>query len=374
MSTTTKEGREAMKVLSQNARGYLNATLSVLSRPKRAHALVYLCGLIWLVKFRSIRTIAGHFGRRDTDGLQHFARHSEASGRRMTTASQDYIAGAVRGKETSLILDDTATGRNGKKIEGIGWHHSAKGIIKGLCAVTAIVRAEGKTWAWDIIAYHSRQSVSAEVFRSKVEIAVDIIRQAREALGPGVTVLMDTWYSCCDVLNLIRNSGWRFVAGIKSNRNVVVDGRKTAVRDLAKAPQKYEVVRLSKKKTFRTAKLTVLLPKVGMVALFISWQHKTPRFFITNDLSLTPRQMTMLYDERFKIEFFHKDIKQHLGFGELFVRSRHCVQTHWTLVAVAFNLVNLMFPKDGSRNLRRKVERLRSRLPAQCIAKFKFIT
>lgn len=360
-----------MKILSQNVRAYLNALLVVLSRPKRAHCLVYLCGLFLLVKFRSIRTIAESFGRRNTDGLHHFARHSTDSMRRMTTASQDFIAGKVCGEEISLILDDTATLRNGKNIEGIGWHHSAKGIIRGLCAVTAIIRSSGKTWAWDIVAYHSRKSVSAQAFRSKIEIAVDIIRRAREALGPQVTVLMDTWYSCCEVLNLIIHSGWRFVAAIKSNRNVIVNGKKTAVRDLAKAPQDYQVIRLSKKKTFRTAKLIVQLPKVGVVALFISWQHKTPRFFISNDLSLSPRQMTMLYDERFKIEFFHKDIKQHLGFGELFVRSRHCVQTHWTLVAVAYNLVHLMSPKDGSRNFRRKVERLRFRLHPKCIVKFK---
>jgi SRSO17 transposase len=289
----------------------------------------------------------------------------------MTTASQDFIAGKTRAEECSLILDDTASARAGKKIEGIGWHHSAKGIIQGLCAVTAIIRAGGRTWAWDIVAYHSRKSVSAEAFRSKIEIAVDIIRRARETLGPRVTVLMDAWYSCCDVLNLIANSGWRYVAAIKSNRSVIVDGKKTTVRDLAKAPQGYQVIRLSKTKKFRTAKLIVQLPKVGLVALFISWQHKTPRFFISNDLGLSSRQMTLLYDERFKIEFFHKDIKQHLGFGELFVRSRHCVQTHWTLVAVAYNLVNLMSTEGGSQNFRRKVERLRVRLPVKCIVKFK---
>lgn len=363
-----------MKVLSQNAQRYLTALLVVLSRPKRIHFLIYICGLIWLVKFRSIRTIAGHFGRGDTDGLQHFVRHSADSGHQMVIASQDFIAGTVSGEEISLILDDTATHRTGKKIEGIGWHHSAKGIINGLCAVTAVIRAKGKTWAWDTIAYHSRKSVPAEAFRSKIEIAVDIIRRAREVLGPQVTVLMDTWYSCCEVLNLIVCSGWGFVAAIKSNRNVIFNGKKITVRDLAKAPQDYQVIRLSKKKTFRTAKLIVQLPKVGVVALFISWQHKTPRFFISNDLSFTPRQMTIRYDERFKIEFFHKDIKQHLGFGELFVRSHHCVQTHWTLVVVAYNLVNLMFPKGGSRNFRRKIESLRSRLKAKCIVKFKIKT
>ena len=237
---------------------------------------------------------------------------------------------------------------------------------------TSVIRAGGQTWAWEIAEYCSHKSVAADLFRSKVEIAVDILQRAREALGPSVTVLMDTWYSCCRILKIINNSGWIYIAAVRSNRNVIIDGRKTSVRVLAKEPRHTQVIRLSKKKVFRVAKLIVELPKVGTVALFISWHRKTPRFFISNNLDLEPGPMVRTYDERFKIEFFHKDIKQFLGFGELFVRSRHSVQTHWTLTAVAYNLVVLMSPKNESRNFRRKVERLRSRVPTVCIVKFKY--
>ena len=363
-----------MKVLSQNVREYLTSVLGVLSSPQKKHCLVYLCGLIWIVKFRSIRTIAGQFGHRDTDGLHHFIRHTPDKTNRIRTASQDFVAGQVQGQAVRLIIDDTPCPREGKKIDGLGWHHGAKGLIQGLCAVTCVVRAGGQTWAWEIAEYCSRKCVPADVFRSKVEIAVDILQRAREALGPSVTVLMDTWYACCQILNIIHNSGWIYMAAVRSNRNVIIDGRKTSVRVLAKEPRHYQVIRLSRKKTYRVAKLIVTLPKVVVVALFISWHRKTPRFFISNNLGLEPGQIVRTYDERFKIEFFHKDIKQFLGFGELFVRSRHSVQTHWTLTAVAYNLVVLMSPKNESRNFRRKVERLRSRVPAACIAKFKLKT
>ena len=271
------------------------------------------------------------------------------------TSSQDFIASQVRGQTVKLIIDDTPCPRAGKKIAGLGWHHGAQGLIQGLCAVTCVLRAGGQTWAWEIVEYGSRKCVPADVFRSKVEIAVDILQRAREALGPLVTVRRDTWYSCCQILKIIHSFGWIYIAAVRSKRNVIINGRKTSVRVLAKEPRHYQVIRLSKKEIFRLAKLIVELPKVGSVALFISWQHKTPRFFISNNLGLTPGQMVHTYDERFKIEFFHKDIKQFLGFGELFVRSHHSVHKHWTLVAVAYNLVLWMSPK---MNLEISTERL----------------
>lgn len=363
-----------MKVLSQSARTYITAVVGVLSRPQKVHCLIYLTGLIWLIKFRSIRTIAEHFGGGDIDGLGHFIRHATNRSAQMTDASQDFVSARVRGEDISLIIDDTTCPRDGKKIEGIGTHHSGDGLIKGLCAVTAVVRAAGKTWAWDVVGYVSRKSVSAEVFRSKIEIALGIINSAIRKLGKSVTVLMDSWYSCEEILNAVAVAGWLYVAAVKTNRNVIVNGRKIPVRNLAKGPREYRTVRLSQRRVFRVAKKIVWLPKVGMVALFICKHHHVTRFFISNDLALSSRQMVIRYSERFEIEFFHRDIKQHLGFGELFVRSRHCVQKHWTLVAVAYNLVLLMSREMDARSFRRKAERLRRQLPANQIIKFKFET
>jgi len=81
--------------------------LGVLSSPQEKYFLTYLCGLIWIVKFRSIRMIAGQFGKKDTDGLHHFIRHASNKAKRITTASQDFVATQIRGQTVRLVLDDT---------------------------------------------------------------------------------------------------------------------------------------------------------------------------------------------------------------------------------------------------------------------------
>lgn len=368
-------GLKAMKVLSQNVRKYITTGLGVLSSPQKVHCLVYLAGLIWLIKFRSIKTIAEEFGRGDTDGLHHFLRYSTRRSSQMMDASQNFVAAEIQGQDNvQLIIDDTTCPRDGEKIEGLGWHHSGDGLIKGLCAVTAVIRAAGRTWAWEVVGYVSRKSVSADVFRSKIQIALGIIDAARKKLKMSITVLIDSWYACAEILNAIAITGWTYIAAVKTNRIFIVDGKKTPVRNLAKGPRDYQTVRLSQKRIFRVARRIVILPKVGMVALFICKHHNVTRFFISNNLTLSCRQMVYQYDERFEIEFFHKDIKQHLGFGELFVRSRHCAQKHWTLVAIAYNLVLLMSRDPNSRSFRRKIERLRKHFPAQGFIKFKFVS
>ncbi len=62
---------------------------------------------------------------------------------------------------------------------------------------------------------------------------------------------------------------------------------------------------------------------------------------------MSESEMVRLYGQRFGIETFHKEIKQHLGFGEMFMRSWDGVQKHWTLVAIAYNTIALW---NGNRH------------------------
>lgn len=344
--------------------GYIIHILSILTKPQRRHAKIYLVGLIWMIKFRSINRIAQEFGKNDTDGLHHFLRHSTQSSLAAQEASREYTAQYIEDADHVLLaIDDTPVERKGKHIEGVGIHHSAKGLIKGLCAVTAIVMAGGKKLAWCIEAYYPKTCCPKDIFESKVTIAVRIIERARESLKQPVTVLMDSWYTCAPVLSKIIEAGWDFVAAIKQNRKVIVNGRVSHVCNLAKGPRDYMTIKLSAKRIMRVAKATVILPKVGVVALLICKHgHHETRFFISSLVKLSARQLVKLYRQRFEIEFFHRDIKQYLGFGEMFMRSHHGVQKHWTLVLVAYNAVTLMSPRS-SQSFRRNIDHFRRSIP-----------
>lgn len=321
---------------------YLQGFLSIFSRPQRRHFLVYLAGLIWIIRFRSIKEIAHKLQRETWDGLDHFLVNSPWSPEEIYQENHGLIkriGDGAKGRKT-ISLDDTPCPREGPKIEGTGWHHGADGLVKGLCAVTALLMIGRLRLIWIIRGYRPRKSCAEEEFKSKVEIALEILKQA-VCLDWGLTVLMDRWYCCREVLNFIKSQSWIFLSAIKCNRLVWINGRKTRLSRLAKGRRVYQTIKLGEKRRFRITKLIVYLPKVGEVLLFISKSSKGTRFFITNDLEMTERGMVNLYSQRFWIETMHQEIKGHLGFGEIFIRSWCGAQKHWACVVSVYNTITL---------------------------------
>ena len=356
------------KHLPKKVSSYLGRCLSALSKPQRKYFPIYLTGLIRLVKFRSIREIAAVFGNHDTDGLHQFLKGSPKKINRLQEANQQHMTPLAASPEALLIIDDTPCPRDGKKIEGAGIHHGAEGFIRGLCAVTSILKVGTQRLVWTIRGYRPKGTCPKGTFKSKVQIAIEILTEAIQTFPSPLTVLMDAWYACAPILNLIGQAGWIFLAATKRNRIVEVNGKKTSLSRLAKAPRKYKSIRASKKRRFQVAKLLVHLPKIGTVLLFISKSKDGVRFLITNNLKMTESQMVQLYLQRVWIETFHQDIKQHLGFGEVFMRSWDGVQTHWTLVGIAYNSIALW---NGimSRSFRQMIRHFRNTIDQDEILK-----
>lgn len=346
------------KRLSGKISTYLGQFLRVLSKPQRKSFPLYIVGLIWMIKFRSIREIAMAYGGENVDRLHQFLTGSIRKVGQLQSAMREEIVRCVGQAKTLLILDDTPCPREGKHIEGIGIHHGCDGLVRGLCAVTAVIKTGAERFCWAIRGYRPKGTSPNGMFKSKVQLAIEIITEASEHFGRGaLTILMDSWYSCAPILQPIKEAGWTFVAAIRQNRLVRVGGTKRSVRHLAKG-RRFVSVRLSKKRRFRVAKTIVDLPKVGTVLLFISKERDAVRYLITNDLSMTEREMVRLYAQRWGIETFHREIKQYLGFGELFMRSWTGVQTHWTLVGICYNMIVLWNGKQ-SRSFRQALRDFR---------------
>jgi len=360
-TTQGKEvGMEAIgKRTPKKVTSYLSVFLRLLSKPQRKHFLGYLVGLIGLIKFHSTREISRRYLKTTPDNLQRFLNARAGNVSRIASASQDWLATSCTFEETLLIIDDTTVERQGPAIKGIGIHHSGNGLIKGQCAVTCIVRIGGQWFGWDIRGYCPKTACPKGTFQSKIDLAKTILTSFREQVSAPFITLMDSWYTCAPILNLISASGGIYVAAIKRNRYVEIHGVKKVVSHLAKGPRRYKTIRASKKQRFKVAKLIVFLPKVGMVALFITkGAGAKARFLITNDLAMTEARVVASYKQRFRIEVFHKEIKQHLAFGQVFMRSWQGVQTHWTLAMIAYNLITLSARKR-LKGFRQKISHFR---------------
>ena len=195
-----------------------------------------MVGLIWLVKFRSIREIAGAFGQHRIDSLHQFLTGSARKLRPLEQELQLTAFQEIQNEDNPiLIFDDTACPRKGPAIEGSGIHHSSDGLVKGLCAVTAILKSKPQRWAWAVRGYRPKQTCAASKFKSKIQLAIEILHESMPFFaGRTLTVLMDAWYTCAPILILIQNTGWLFVSAIKRNRLIMVGGTKISVSHLAK--------------------------------------------------------------------------------------------------------------------------------------------
>jgi hypothetical protein len=330
-----------------------------LPKTHRKQFLRYWAGLIWIVQFVSIKEIARCFADGSTDSLHHFISNGSRSTQRLEQASQRSIAQRVDGEEEPiLIIDDTAIARNGKHIQGIGIHHGADGFVRGQCVVTAVLKTTNQRLAWALRGYFPKRSCPVAEFKSKIELAREILQQAKQYFRH-LTVLMDSWYSCAPILNLIVLLGWSYVAAVKKNRIVIRNGRRISVGVLAKTRLRFEKVCWGSRKKVRIARCVVTVPKIGQVVLFICKSAQGTLCLMSNHLDMTAAQAARLYRQRFDIELFHKEIKQHLHCGHLFVRSRFGAQKHWTLVGIAYNSI-VLWNNGNQRSFRQTIRAFRS--------------
>jgi hypothetical protein len=136
---------------------YWKPLLGLLSKPQRRQAAIYVAGLIWIIKFRSLRETARRFGRRQTDRLQHLLSCAPVAIHPLQQASQSALARQAAGAPAMLVLDDTPCARAGKAVEGTGWHHGAKGWVWGWCAVTAMLLSGPTRLFWAVRGYRPKK-------------------------------------------------------------------------------------------------------------------------------------------------------------------------------------------------------------------------
>lgn len=71
---------------------YTKRCLSILTKPQRKHFLVYITGLILIIKFRSIREIAREYCDDKPDALHHFVKNSVKKTSKLEKINQELIA------------------------------------------------------------------------------------------------------------------------------------------------------------------------------------------------------------------------------------------------------------------------------------------
>lgn len=200
-----------------------------------------------------------------------------------------------------LVIDDTSWERFTRVADAVSWVWSSSvGKPVWGMQVVLLLWTNGK---WKV-------PVGIRLWRkggpSKVELAIGLLRQARRRGLQPAYVLCDSWDAAAQILNLLDGWEWRYVLRLKSNRKFGDRSLRTTW------PQRYGHARGA----LRGVAHPVLVVKDGR------------RYWGTNDLTLTVREVKAHYSHRQQIEETFRLLKQEFGWGSCSCQKHQAQWAH----------------------------------------------
>lgn len=198
-------------------------------------------------------------------------------------------------------------------------------------------------------------------FRTKIDLAIDLLRSAIQHRLRFDVLLFDGWYLSETLVAEAVRRHKKWISLLKKNRNletnsfqlkdangqpIQFEGEHVAVADFVKQiPAQAFKMMVVNDKTYWTFSLTVRIPSLGKVRLVISYENgkltETYVVLVTNALDWEAKRIIATYLLRWPIETFYQDGKEQLGLDEYLMRNAKAIGKHWCLVFVAYSLLHL---------------------------------
>jgi hypothetical protein len=343
-----------------------------LSRPQRALLVVFFMGILLVRgKKRSLaaigRTVAQ--ARRYRGQLSRATRNPRFRTRDLYRAAFAERLGQQERAQTWIVaIDDVATCRGGftkiengqhkrkapekpgKKVKASSKSHT---FVMGLLMTDSGARIPlpRKTWRTREYARKTRKK-----YLSKVALAVQMVRELKPLVPEHVKVFVvaDELYEGQAMFDAVRQLGWTFVSNADSRRvfsdvasdaepserklhayglalprsafrpHVLVRGKENSVAFRRYTPDE---AKRDDRRVFRVAHEARGVAKLGTVGIVYSWkspvyrprrdrERETYKVLVCSDSSLPPEIVAELYDLRWQVEVFFRELKSGLGLAD----------------------------------------------------------
>lgn len=211
-----------------------------------------------------------------------------------------------------LIGDDTILDKSySRENEVAQWQYSGTchKVVMGIGLLTLLWTKNKEHIPIDFRIYSKKKDgkTKNEHFREMLTLA-----KHRGFRGKGVT--FDSWYSSLKTLQLLRKYNWTFIAGLKSDRLVSFKPKEFMHVSEVDIP---------------VDGLTVHLYKFGLVKVFkVARTEKDIRYYATNNLNLNQEDIQEVVALRWKVEEYHRGLKQTCGAEKCQSRSDRSQRTH----------------------------------------------
>lgn len=336
-----------------------------LSRPQRNHMISLMHGIILCEGRKTISQIRNRTGEhRDLSCITRFLKESTWCHNRAQRRRMEFMIERIqrsrkkKGDDRTLvffIVDDTGCKKDKttKRMEGLDFHfaHDDGKSVWSHCVVTSHLVTDGYSLAWDFRPYFRKEYCDKHGlnFKSKNDLAVEMIEDYPSSDDELVYVLTDSWYTSEKIVNACNAKGFHIIAAVKSNRMIYPMGIRISLSDFAsKYVRKADLrsVTVENQVTFWIKEYEGPVADIENVKVLMSWEHaydsgKKPFFILCTDKSLDVVTILRYYDVRWHIETGYRYFKDLLGFDQYQLWSFQAIQRFWVIQFLTQNFVEL---------------------------------
>ena len=227
-------------------------------------------------------------------------------------------------------------------------------------AVASCFVSNSKHFPVDFKSYLPITTPNPKNFKSKLDLAKELIDDAVNKKVPFSSVVVDAWYTSTDLIEFVASKNLSLVAEVKINRSIFFTHPQTKqwryltgdkIIPLIKEffPHKLKAVDIpqadgSNKSALYYAfksKLRDCSTEVQVIFIFDKWSKtddKNTHILITTDLAMPVRSVILTYLLRWGIEESFRELKDTFCFDQYQVRHQEQIQKHWIMSFLAWTL------------------------------------
>ena len=261
-----------------------------------------------------------------------------------------------------LAIDDTVIEKRTmtKKMEGLLFHYShTKGkSTYGHCIVSSHYRKGDISVPYDFDFYlNEREAKKLKVkFKTKVEIAQDLIERFKPFGDERVFVTMDSWYTSEKIIKKSLAQGYHVVGGVKMNRvfRLSEHGMKHKLSKYVSnlKNSSFEKMTLNGE-AYLVRRKDVYMNGIGLVTLVITKRVKdrSIRCVLSTDMDLSTESILKIYGYRWDIEVGYLYLKDRLGMGHYQMRRLKAIKKYCALVIIAYGLLEILRLDNNEKSI-----------------------
>lgn len=332
-------------------------------RSQADNCMRYLTGLMTITERKNVSSINRPFlDYRNQASLNNFVTDSTWNDDALHQSAIRMVKDEVDRRNIkggTLVIDDTLIEKSGKHMWGVGnfWDHGQKKYMLAQNLVSTNYFTGKFHLPLDFDVYRKEDDCKEGEFRTKVEIAKDLVSRAAGYGLPISCVVFDSWYNSRELIEHMRKLGIRAYVTEEENARLVISDDSRTKMTLAEfekgvprdkfMPVKIYTSMKGEERIYYAYCTSVRMVHLNgtKVRLVISYDNRElagkPSFYVSNMRIWEAKKVLQTYALRWSIEGFHRDAKESLGLDDCQMRKMSGVKRHIAMVFLADTIMQI---------------------------------